>query len=167
MKKDFYLIEAINIVSYFNKLDAEKKNALPLKVSYAFKKAVDKMAPDVRRFEEFRDEEFKKIKDIYFTEERSYECKIPKVDEKGEPVIDSDGNQETEDGRKLKPEWEEEYTLAVQSLDEKLKEIVLEKNTYEYNGVNVAVMVENLPDDTPLQSSDIELIDTILDNSNE
>ena len=167
MKKDFYLIEAINIVDYYNKISAEKKNALPLKVSYAFKKAVDKMTPDVRRFEEFRDEEFKKIRDIYFTEERSYECQIPKVDDNGNPVLDENGNQETAEGRKLKDEWQEEYSLAVQALDEKLKEIVVEKNTYEYNGVNVADMVENLPDDTPLQAADIELIDTILDNSNE
>ena len=61
MKKEFQLIEVLNLVNYFNNLPVEKKNALPLKVHYAFKKFIDKITPDAKRFEEFRDEELKKI----------------------------------------------------------------------------------------------------------
>lgn len=165
MKKELFLIEAINITSFYENMPEEKKNALPLKVYYGLKKVVSKLQPDVRQFEEVRDEEVKKIRDIYFSEEKSEETVIPKTDENGEPVLDENGNQLTDTGRKVKDEYVDEYKIAMDTLNEKLQEIAMEKNTYEYNWVDIGEMVENLPDDTPLTRGDIDILDAIFDET--
>ena len=165
MKKELFLIEAINITSFYNNMDEEKKNALPLKVYYGLKKVVNKLQGDVKQFEEVRDEEIKKIRDIYFSEEKSEETAIPRVDENGEPVLDENGNQLTDTGRKVKDEYIDEYKIAMDTLNEKLQEIAMEKNTYEYNWVDIGEMVENLPDDTPLERSDIDILDAIFEET--
>lgn len=164
MKKEFLLIESINIIKYFNNLTEEKKNALPLKVYYNLKKVISKMTPDVQQFEEFRDNELQKIKEAYFVDEKSDECMIPKLDAEGNEMKDADGNVITEAGRKLKAEYEESYRYAINALEENLREIVKEKNVYEYNYVDVAEMVDNLPDDTPLDTLDIDILDAIFGN---
>lgn len=167
MKKELFLIEAINITGFYNNMSEEKRNALPLKVYYGLKKVVNKLHSDVSQFEEFRNDEIKKIRDIYFSDEKSEETDVPKVDENGEPVLDNDGSQVTEVGRKIKDEYIDEYKIAMDTLNEKLQEIVMEKNTYEYNWVDIAGMVENLPDDTPLTKDDIDILDAIFDETND
>lgn len=165
MKKELYTIETINITKWFNELPQDKKDALPLKVHYYLKKAVNVMADDVKSFEELRDNEMQKIRDIYFSEEKSDECDVPKNDDNGEPLKDADGKIITEKGRKIKPEYEESYKDAIEALDEKLKEILFEKNTYEYKKADVGEMIENMPDDSPLKNTDIDIIDAIFDET--
>lgn len=165
MKKELYTIETLNITKWFNEMSQEKKDALPLKVHYYLKKAVNVMADDVKSFEELRDSEMQKIRDIYFSEEKSDECDVPMKDDNGEIMKDPDGNEVTEKGRKIKPEYEEAYNDAIQMLDDKLKEILFEKNTYEYKKADVGEMIENLPDDSPLKNTDIDIIDAIFDET--
>lgn len=165
MKKELYTIETINITKWFNELSQEKRDALPLKVHYYLKKAVNSMADDVKSFEELRDGEMQKIRDIYFSEEKSDECDVPQTDDNGEQIKDADGNPVTEKGRKIKPEYEEAYRDALDALDEKLKEILFEKNTYEYKKADVGEMIENLPDDSPLKNTDIDIIDAIFEET--
>lgn len=161
MKKELYLLEALTITDYFNNLTKEKKDALPLKVYYTLKKAVKKMSDDVTQFTEVRDEEIQKIRDNYFSNEKSEETMIPKIDNDGNPVLDNDGNQVTEAGRKIKEEYIGEYTEAMRNLETKLNEIAHEKNIYEYNSVDIGEMVANLPNNTPLEASDLDILDEI------
>lgn len=165
MKKELYMIECLNITKWFNELSQEKKDSLPLKTHYYLKKAVNALASDVKSFEELRDNEMQKIRDIYFSDEKSDECDVPKMDENGEPMKNTNGKIVTEKGRKVKPEFEESYKDAIDMLDNKLKEILFEKNTYEYNKADVGEMVENLPDDTALKNTDIDIIDAIFEET--
>lgn len=161
MKKELYLLEALTITNYFDNLSKEKRDALPLKVYYALKKVVKKLSDDVNQFKEVRDEEIKKIRDDFFSEEKSEETMIPKVDDKGNPVLDENGNQVAESGRKIKSEFIEDYSAAMRNLEEKLNEIASEKNTYEYNSVDIGEMVAELPNNTPLDAEDLDVLDEI------
>ena len=169
MKKEFYLIDAVTLVDYYKNLSNEKKNAIPLKVYYSAKKAIEKLTPDAKRFTEFRDEEVQKIQEKYTTDEKSEYCDIPKVDENGEPVLDNDGNPVVDAGRKIKEDFMDDYKNELIALDATLSEILKEKNTYEYNGADIGSMIEDLPEDSVLENSDIDFLDILLskdDNEN-
>ena len=166
MKKTFRLIDVINIVNFFNTLLPEKKDALPLKTHYTLKKAVDKMKDDAIRFDEFKKEEIEKLQALWFTDDKSDECEIPH-EENGQQLLDNDGNPVMDHGRRIKPEYQKEYGSAVSDLEKKLNEILLETTTYEYSGIDIGELIDNLPDDTPLKNSDIDMLDTILGDSND
>lgn len=161
MKKEFYLIDAINIVDFFNKLPQHKKNGIPIKVHYALKKAVGKMAPDVRHFEDIRDDEVREIQAKWFTDENTIEYDAPKLDEDGNEVKDENGNVITEAMRRLKDDVIPKYQEEINELEQKLKELVLEKNEYDIKDIDIEDMVNSLPDDTPLENTDIDMLDVI------
>lgn len=161
MKKEFYLIDAINIVDFFNKLPQHKKNGIPIKVHYALKKAVGKMTPDVRHFEDIRDDEVREIQAKWFTDENTIEYDAPKLDEDGNEVKDENGNVITEAMRRLKDDVIPKYQEEINELEQKLKELVLEKNEYDIKDIDIEDMVNSLPDDTPLENTDIDMLDVI------
>ena len=47
------------------------------------------------------------------------------------------------------------------AVEEKLNEIANEKNTYEYNSVDIGEMVAELPNNTPLNAEDLDILDEI------
>ena len=156
-----YLIEAVRVVDYFNKLSAEKKNALPIKVYYALRKVVRALSDDVNSFSDIREEGIKSIRETYFSEEKSDPVSVPAKDDSGNDVYDEEGNQVFEDARQVKPEFLEDYRIAMETLNSKLNELGTEKNTYEYNYVDIGDMVTNLPSNTPLDADDIDILDAI------
>lgn len=159
--------EALNITSWNAQLSEEKRNALPMKVRFYLKKFLGKILPDVKQFEEFRDSELKVLQDEYFGEEKSYEKEQPKKDEQGNEITDDDGVIETETVRVVKDEYIAEYQDKINTLNEKLMEILNEKNTYEVSIFDVADFVEKLPEDTPIEFDDINIIDAIFSAENE
>ena len=162
MKKEFYLLEMVQLVGMWNSLTEEKRNAIPFKVYYQMKRAIAKLLPDVNQYEETRNEELRKIQEKYANDERSEEYTEDVVDENGNPVLDENGNQKTESGRRVKKEWIGAYQKEIGILDNKLREILSEKYSFEYNTCNIEKIVNDLPDDSPLESSDIDLIDALL-----
>ena len=52
--------------------------------------------------------------------------------------------------RKIKDEYLDEYTSAVNELNEKLQEILNEQNDVDISTINMDAFVENLPDDTSI-----------------
>ena len=159
--------EALNIASWNAQLTEEKRNAIPMKVRFYLKKFLAKILPDIKQFEEFRDSELKALQDEYFNDEKSIERQVPKKDENGNDVLDADGNIEMEATRVVKDEYLEEYQVKVDELNKKLMEILNEQNTYECSTFDVDKFVENLPDDTPLEYDDINIIDVIFSENEE
>ena len=63
----------------------------------------------------------------------------------------------------------DDYKNELIALDATLSEILKEKNTYEYNGADIGSMIEDLPEDSVLENSDIDFLDILLsedDNEN-
>ena len=162
MKKTLTTLDVLNIIAWNNSLTQEKLNAIPLKIRFALKKAIGHMMPDVKQFEEFRDEELKKIQSGYIDNGKTEEVVETIKDKDGNPILDENGAERTQSVQKIKDEYTSEYQGRINELNKKLGEIVMEKTTYEYNGANIVEMVENLPDDTPLAFEDIDMLDALL-----
>lgn len=163
MKKELTVLNAINCVTFYNQVLSgdNSLDALPLKIKWALKRAVEKMAPDVTAFEELREKEITKVRDIYFDEEHSFKKVMPKLDDSGNPVIDNEGNPVEEEVLQVKDEYIDEYKEAITKLNEKLTEITTEKNTYEYNGINMDDYIDSI-DDSKISFEAINMIDAIL-----
>ena len=166
MKKTFTMLDVLNITAFYSQLNKEENKAkadeIGVKVRWSLKKAVSTMINDVRQFEEFRDSEIEKIRDEYFSEEKSQKVERPKLDENGNQVLDSDGNVINETQREVKPEFIDDYKKAIETLNESLNEITKEQHTYEYAGVDMDAFIESLPDKPALTFDDLNLIDAVL-----
>ena len=143
VNKNFSTFEVINIVSFINKvMTDEQKNALPTKIKWYLKKNMDKLVPIAKDFEEFRDGEINTLQKDWFTEEKSDEYTEERKDENNEVV--------NVPMRKIKPEFMDEYNVAVSDLNAKLQEILMDNNVVEITTFDMDSFVDNLPDDTPI-----------------
>ena len=161
MKKELTTLETLNIVAWANQLTKEKMDVIPLKIKYALKKVITKLDPDVKAFEEFRNGEFDRIRNKYFNDEKSERKMETITDENDDPIFDENGAEQTREVLVIKDEYLHDYQDEIQILNEKLNEILIERNTYEYNTCDIEDMVNNLPDDTPLEWTDIEILDEL------
>ena len=148
--KTFTTYEIVNICAYINNVDEEQLKMLPTKLRWYLKKNMDKIIPTVKTYEEFRDGLVKELQEKYFTEEKSSEYYETKKDDDGNPVLKEDGSEETVQMRKIKDEYLDEYTEAVNELNEKLQEILSEQNDVQITAVNIDDFVESLPNNTSL-----------------
>ena len=82
--------------------------------------------------------------------------------------IDENGAEVTHAVRKVKDEYMPEYSKEVEVINNKLNELLMEKNTYTFEGADINGMVENLPDDGgALDFEDINMLDAILGDNGE
>ena len=159
-------LEVLNVIAWYNQLNKDKLDAIPMKIRFNLKKFMAVIANDAKSFEEFRDAELKKIQDKFGTDEKSYEREEVVKGDDGEPILDENGNEQTRTIRKVKDEYFSEYEDDVNKCNEKLAEILNEKNTYKINSYDIDSMVDNLPDDTPLEFDDINILDAIFSDNN-
>lgn len=161
MKKELTNMEVINIVSWIESLSEEKLNTVPIKIKFNLKRVFNKLIPDAKQYEDFRNEEIKKIQAEYFNDEKSNKVLQTITDEKGEPVLDDDGKAKTQEVYQIKEEYSDELNTAISDLNKKLDQILKEKNTYEYNSIDIDSFVENMPEDSPLEWNDINMLDAL------
>lgn len=162
MKKNLYVVEAVNCVAFYNQLinNKETMDKLPLKIKWNLKRAIEKISVDAKAYEEFRDTELQKIRDVYFDETHANKTMLPELDESGNPVVDDDGNEVMKDGLQVKDEYLEEYQKAIGELNARLDEILKEQNTYEYNGVNIDDYIDTIDESIGFET--LDMIDAIL-----
>ena len=129
-------IEMLNIVEWYNNMDKDSKDALPVKTYYALKRAIAAMMGEYKNVTDVRDDKNKQLREKYFSEEMSEPCVIPKLDDNGEPILDENGAQITEEGRRVKKEYEQEFRDEQQKMNEEFAEVLAEKNTYTYNTID-------------------------------
>ena len=168
-KKSFYTMEVVNIYTWGTEFLANEAKAskLPIKIRYAIKRGISKIEHDAKLWIEFRDNELARLRTTWFDEEHSVETEIPKYDEAGNPVLDEDGNQIMEQGRKIKDEYIEDLQAASAELQNKLNELLVERNTYDISTVNMDAFVESLEDDESVISfGDLEMMCFIDETTN-
>ena len=146
MKKELYNIEIINLLPAINKVleDKEKTKDMPIKFRWALKKNLHAFSSNAKSFDEFKQELVDELQSEYFNDEKSHE----------ETMETDEGTQEF---RKINDEYMDEYKAKVEELNEKLRELLGEKNEYEIHTYNMDDFVANLPNDTALEFDDIEL----------
>ena len=157
--KSYSNLEVINIVSFINKvMTDEQKAEMPTKMRWYLKKNMDKLMPIARKFEEFRDAEIVTLQEAYFTEEKSEEFIDKQVDE--------NGVEQEVPMRKVKDEYMGEYTEAVNELNKRLQEILVEKNEVEIATVDLDAFVETLPDDAKIDIDCLNILSFMDENTN-
>lgn len=150
MKKIFTNLEIINIVSYFNKMDKEILDELPLKFRWNLKKNMDKIRPIAESYDNFRNEQIQNLQRDWFNEEKSEEFIQTKLDENGNPMKDFEGNEITEPMRRIKEEYMDEYRKTVGELNAKLADISNEMNEVEISTVDLDAFVDELPEESKI-----------------
>ena len=161
------MLETVNIVAWYNQLGANKLGELEFKIRWALKKAINKLLPDAQEFEKMRDEEIKHLQEDWFTDEKSDEYMETVVDENGENVLDDQGNVQTRPMRKIKDKYADDYQKAIDELNGKLNEVLMERNTYEFNSADVDGFVDKLGDPEYLTFEDVEILDALLSDNGE
>ena len=165
--KTFTTLEAINVTSYLNSnIKEEQVKELPTKFRWNLKKNLDKLIPIGKSFEEFRDNLVKELHADYFNDEKSYEYAETKKDENGNPVLKEDGTEETQQMRKVKDEYIDEYEASVRELNEKLQEILAEKNDVEISCVDFDAFVDGLKDDTSIDFDCLNILSFMDEHTN-
>lgn len=164
MKKTFSVAEILNIISFYQHINADENKAKEIgtKIRWALKKAISTMTDDAKNFEEFRTNEIDKIRNEFFTDEKSKEVVTPKLNKDGEPELDDEGNQLTETVREVNPEFKDDYDKAIKELNDSLTEIASEEHEYEYKGVNMDDFVDSLSNNTSLTFEELSVLDAVL-----
>ena len=149
--KNFTTFEIVNVIAYVEKFMSEDmKKALGLKPRYYFDKNVKKISGIARDFEEYRDKTIKELQSEYFDDTHSTIFYETVKDENGEPIKNKDGSEQTQEMRKVKPEYMNDYEEKVKEINGKLSELLLDRNSVELYCIDMDEFVENLPDDTPI-----------------
>ena len=141
--KELYTLEVVNLMAEIKKIldNEEKARALPIKFRWELKKTISELMPTVKNFEELRQELVEELQKEYSGDDKSHVETM------------EDGTE----SRKVNDEFLGEYDKRVNELNAKLQEVLMEKNEYTIHTVDMDAFVENLPDDTPLEFSDIEI----------
>lgn len=150
MKKSFLNVEVINVMAAMRTLleDEKKVKELPIKLRWALKKNMSALSNTVDDFEAFRQELVEELQNEYFSnDEKSYPA-----------MVEVPGQEEPQEGRKVKEEYLEEYEKRVEELNTRLQELLREENEYEIRTVDLDAFVENLADDTSLTFDDVDML---------
>ncbi len=165
INRTLMLVEAQNVIGWFNEFSKNKINELPVKVQWNILSGIKKLRPVVADFEEFRNKLIQDIQTEYFGEEKSEEFDREQLDENGEPVLDADGNHVMEKARKVKDEFIDEYQNRINEVNKEINDLLMEKTTYSLNGIDLDAVVDGLADDASINLDDINFISFIDINS--
>lgn len=156
--KSFTYLEVLAICNFINQLTPEKNDKLGLKLRWAIKKNFDKLQPIAKQYEDFRDQVVGELQSAWFTDEKSEEFMQTVTGEDGKPILDADGNEQTQTMRRIKDEFMSEYQNAVADVNRKLQEFAEEKNDVEVDTFDIDTFVENLDDDGVLSFDDLTML---------
>ena len=158
MKKNFKNIEVLNIVGFINQMPKEKADELPLKFRWNLKKNIDKLSPIAESYENFRDEQVRELQAKWFDEEHSEEIAQPKIGADGKPEVDENGDEITEQARRIKDEFMDDYRKEVSEINSKLNEIAYEDNEVEIITADFDALIDALPEDSKVGFDDISML---------
>lgn len=145
MTKTFTTLEIINICAWYkqSRENPDKPlSVLPLTVQWKLKNNVTKLQTLSDNFMNFRDEADNAIREEYISDEKSEES----VDEQGQPI------------RKIKDEYLETYQAKVTELNEKLSEIIAEKQDVDIDTIDINAVVDEIVDNSKLTIEDLEML---------
>ena len=150
--KTFTTAEIVNTAAFINHIIETKKiDELSIKFKWAIKKSMKDIMEVDSKFKEFREEYINELRTKYFMD-----------DEKSEPTTliekDENGNDVEVDGRKVRPEYLEEYNKELNNINDKLHEILTEGNDITISVIDIDAEIDKLPDDTKFTFEDLEML---------
>lgn len=162
-KKTFTNAEILNITEWYNanrnNVETRRKfDCLPARVQLGLKRNIETLSPILKPFIELRDDMQKELQDEFFGEEKSDEIIQTVYDNTGNPILDADGNEQTQPARQVKPEYLKEYQERAEELNNKIYEMLIERNDMELKVFNMDDILDSIPDDSQLNIDDFEML---------
>ena len=161
IKRSLYLAEINNILAWYNEFKDTKQDDLPIRIQWNLLSAIKEIQPAAARFEEFRNQLVNKLQEEFFDEEHSEETTIPKTDANGNQMLGEDGEVLTENGRRVKSEYLEQYQDRVQELNTELNNLLVEKTTYTFKGIDLDEFIDTLDNESKLGLTDLDMLSFI------
>lgn len=159
IKRTLMLVEAQNIVDWYNDFQKEKIKELPIKVQWNILSSVKELQQVVSKFGEFRNGLIQELQNDYFNnDEKSEPFQQQKKDDDGSVVLDENGNPIIEEMRRIKQEYINEYNNHVDDLNKEISKLLMEKTTYNLKEIDIDKIVDNLKDDTIIGLNDINMM---------
>ena len=166
INRTLMLVEAQNIVNWFNDFNGEKINELPIKVQWNILSGVKELQPVVTKFEDFRNGLIQNLQNEYFgSDEKSEVFEQERKNENGDIIYGEDGNPIMEELRKVKDEFVDEYQNRINELNNEIGKLLIDKTTYKFKEINIDDVVDRLSDDTKINLDDINMMSFIDVNS--
>lgn len=157
--KTLLLAEAISITSWFEAFKQEKIKSLKIRDQWNILSNIKELSQNVTKFNEFKAKLEQDLSDEYFgSDEKSHEIEIPQTDNNGENILSENGEVQMQKARRIKEEYIPSYDERVSELNDELRQLLLEKTTYEFKPINLDNIVDNLAEDTNIELSDIEML---------
>lgn len=148
MTKELLVMECININGWYNKVRADKNklNGLSVSTLWALRKNMKKIAETVDSFNELKASLENELQEEFFNDEKSEEVTV-----KGE-------NGEDTPARKIKDEYFDDYQKKIDELNEKLNELAITKESYDFASIDMDKEIERLNVDCNLDMDDLDML---------
>ena len=148
MTKELLVMECININGWYNKVRADKNklNGLSVSTLWALRKNMKKITETVDSFNELKASLEKELQEEFFN------------DEKSEETVVKGNNGEDTPARKVKDEFFGEYQKKINELNNKLNELALTKESYDFSAIDMDKEVERLNTDCNLDMDDLDIL---------
>jgi hypothetical protein len=141
VKKELAVFECLNISSFMKDIreNSDKKNKLDgmsVRALWNIKKTMQNIDAVSNRFNEMKEQLETEVRNKYSTDEYSTEEIVP--------VKDSSGNDVEQKVRKIKDEYLSEYRKAIDEVNQKLRELLVDKEEVDVAWIDLDSEVENL-----------------------
>ena len=146
VKKNVYLVVALNEISWYTKDDVrERLSKLPLSYQYTIRKNMKPLARMCDEFNSFKAEQEQVLRDQWFDEEHSEETK----------TADENGNEIP--ARKIKDKYFPKYEKEIKKLNEQLEKLLIEQEEVNFITVNLDNLVDAAGDNS-ITMDDLDMI---------
>lgn len=135
---------------YLTQLDKQKKgednilDSLPKLLLWKLRRNIKTIETTALEFETFKEETRDKLKEKWFTSDKSYEVAVPLKDENGKDLTDSDGSVITRPMKQVKKEYIDEFNKELEDVNSEIKSILRDKSEYRINVMDVESVIESI-----------------------
>lgn len=162
IKRTLMLIEARNVINWFNSFQEEKIKELPIKIQWNLLSGVKELQPVVGKFEDFKKRLETDLQNEYFgNDEKSEDFEREQKNENGDIIYGDDEKPVIENLRKIKDDYVEEYKNKVNELNAEINKLLIETTTYNFKEINLDDVVDSLREDTKINLDDISMMSFI------
>ena len=162
IQKTLMLVEARNLVNWFDAFQKEKIQELPIKIQWYLLSGIKELQPIVNKFEDFKKELEINLQNDYFgNDEKSEEFERQQTNDNGDIIYDDNGNPVIESFRKIKDNYIKEYKDKINNLNIEINKLLIEKTTYHFKEINLDEVIDNLKIDTSINLNDLNMMSFI------
>lgn len=157
VEKNLKLVEIINICEWYKNFK-EKAKVLPIRDQWNLLSNIKVIQSDVDNFFNFKNDMEESIRDDFFNSDKSYDTQQAMVDEKGNPILDADGNITMQNIRKIKDEYIKDYDDVCNKSNLEINHLLSQESTYCFRPIDMESLVDKLENIDTIDINDLDMI---------